>query len=198
MCVNHPRFTRFYVWGQRYVEQAVGEIREKQNSKAYGRTLIVGAGTGLDISTLGSKVSEITLLEPDAHMRTYLKQTYDSLPLIPSTAENMDVGDGQFDTVITSLVLCSVTNVRQVLSEIYRVLKPGGQYLFMEHVQHNEAVSRMVQNSLNPVWQHIAGGCQLNRKIADDINASAFTTIECSLVKPHFLIPIIAGQAIRI
>ena len=66
MCVNHPRFTRFYVWGQRYVEQAVGEIRVKQNSKAYGRTLIVGAGTGLDIPTLGPNVSGITLLEPDA------------------------------------------------------------------------------------------------------------------------------------
>ena len=57
MCVNHPVFSRMYIWGQDYLERAVAEVRKWQNERAYGRTLIVGAGSGLDVAALGAHVT---------------------------------------------------------------------------------------------------------------------------------------------
>lgn len=197
MCVNHPRFARLYAWGQNYVEHVVGHIRKQQNMQASGRTLIVGAGTGLDVPVLGPKVTEVVLLEPDPNMRRVLHEVYPSLRVLASTAEHIDVEEQRYDTVISSLVLCSVADVHQVLLEIYRVLKPGGQYLFMEHVKHSLPFPQFVQNTLNPVWKHLAGGCHLNRDIHRFLACSKLDVLECRLTQPNFLIPIITGRAVR-
>jgi len=196
--VNHPRFTQLYIRGQRQLEHMVGPIRKQQNQRAYGKTLIVGAGTGLDIVALDvTTVTKVVLLEPDPSMKAVLREKYAKIPIVASSAEKMNVEDQQFDTVITSLVLCSVFDVDQVLREVVRVLKPGGQYLFMEHVRHSERVQRGVQNTLNPLWKKIAGGCNLNRDIRADLQRSALTVMDYSAAKSNFLIPIVVGRAVR-
>lgn len=196
--VNHPRFTQLYILGQRQLEHMVGPIRQQQNQRAYGKTLIVGAGTGLDIVALHlDAVTEVVLLEPDPNMQTFLRGKYHALPIVASSAEKMNIEEQQFDTVITSLVLCSVFDVDQVLREVFRVLKPGGQYLFMEHVRHTARVQRGVQNTLNPLWKKIAGGCHLNRDIRADLQRSPLNVVDYHAAKSNFLIPIVVGRAVR-
>ena len=197
MCVDHPVFSRLYIWGQDYLEHAVGDVRTRQNERAYGRTLIVGAGSGLDVAALGVHVSELVLLEPDPLLCAYLRKEYPDIHLVTSAAEHMELEDQTFDTVITSLVLCSVLDVAQVLDEIHRVLKSGGQYLFMEHVKHDAPLAGMIQTSLTPLWKQIAGGCRLNRDIKSELIRSPLTLVRYELAKPNYVIPIVTGQALR-
>lgn len=196
--VDHPLFSRLYIRCQDALERFVGGIRAQQNSLAYGKTLILGAGTGLDVAQLSDAVTEIVLLEPDPSMNTYLRSHYDHCTILASTAEAVPAPDQHFDTVISSLVLCTVTDVDTVLQEVSRVLKPQGQYLFMEHVLHHDAFPGFVQKTVTPVWQKVAGGCQLDRDIASFVRRSALTVQRCEIVQDHFLVPILAGQAVRI
>ena len=200
MCyeVNHPRFTRLYILVQRQLEQMVGPIRYEQNQRAKGKTLIIGAGTGLDIAALNSNdVTDVVLVEPDPSMQEYLQKNYPAYQMISSLAEQMSLAEQEFDTVISSLVLCSVIDIDQVLREVYRVLKPGGQYLFMEHVRHTAKIQSGVQNILNPLWQKVAGGCQLNRDIRARLEDSPLRLVEYRPAKSNLLIPIVAGRAVR-
>ncbi len=197
MYVNHPVFSRLYIWGQNYLERAVGDVRMQQNAGACGRTLIVGAGSGLDAAVLGPHVTELVLLEPDPMFVAHLRREHPDIRLVTSPAEHIELEDQTFDTVITSLVLCSVSDVAQVLREIYRMLKPGGQYLFMEHVKHETPLAGLIQTSLTPVWKHIAGGCRLNRDIKTELNRSPLTLLRYELARPSYAIPIVTGQASR-
>ena len=197
MRVHHPVFSRLYIWGQDYLERAVGDVRTLQNGRAYGSTLVAGAGSGLDVAVLGARVTELVLLEPDPTLAAYLRRQHPGVRLVASPAEHMELEDQIFDTVITSLVLCSVFDVAQVLREIHRVLKPGGQYLFMEHVKHGAPLASAVQTSLTPLWKRIAGGCRLNRDIRSDLIRSPLTLLRYELAKPNGIIPIVTGQALR-
>lgn len=195
--IHHPNFTQLYIFGQSTLERVVGHIRWSQNQRARGRTLIVGAGTGLDIPTLGPEVTDIVLLEPDLSMRSYLSKKYPHFAILSDPAEGIGAGDGSFDTVITSLVLCTVASIEQTVNEIYRVLKPRGTYLFMEHVRHHGRWTQGIQDTLNPVWKRVAGGCNINRDITTVIRQSPLEMVDCSLAMPNFLIPIVIGSAIR-
>ncbi|MHB1629934.1 MAG: class I SAM-dependent methyltransferase [Bacilli bacterium] len=197
MCVDHPVFSRLYIWGQDYFERVVGDVRTLQNERAFGRTLIVGAGSGLDVAALGAQVTEPVLLEPDPLMCAYLRKEYPGVRLVASPAEHMELDDQTFDTVITSFVLCSVFDVAQVLDEIHRVLEPGGQYLFMEHVKHDAPLASMIQTSATPIWKRIAGGCRLDRDIKTALGRSPLALLQYELVKPNYLIPVVTGQASR-
>jgi ubiquinone/menaquinone biosynthesis C-methylase UbiE len=124
--------------------------RRTQNQQASGRTLIIGAGTGLDIPALGDGVTELILLEPDATMRRTLAQRFPDLPLVAWPAEAMPFDAGSFETVISTFVLCRVVDVERVLREVARVLTPGGQYLFLEHVANPHRGARLFQHGSVP------------------------------------------------
>lgn len=194
--VHHPYFAKAYRFGQGMIEQVVGDVRRQQNQRARGRTLIVGAGTGLDVPHLPATATPI-LLEPDGTMRQYLHQHFPNIPVLSDSAEVIGAGDAAFDTVITSLVLCSVQDLDAVLAEMYRVLKPGGTYLFMEHVRHTHAVSQRVQDAINPIWKRVGGGCNLNRDVLSALERSAFQIHEYNIVKPNAFLPVVAGSARR-
>lgn len=195
--VNHPVFSKVYIWSQSRLEQLVGDHRRRQNQLAGGKTLILGAGTGLDVPYLSEQVTEVTLLEPDASMYAYLRIHYPTLSILQQPGEQILSEEQQFDTVLSSLVLCSVSSVEQVLTEVYRVLKPGGQYLFMEHVKHDAKVPQSMQNAINPLWKRVAGGCNLNRDIQSEIKRSQLTLVDCKPVRSSVLLPIITGRALR-
>ena len=195
MTVDHPWFSRWYVRTEHAVERAVGEARRAQNAQALGRTLIIGAGSGLDVPALGPGTTNVVLLEPDATMRRILGQRYPSLPVVGEPAEAMRLDSGSMDTVISSLVLCSVADLRHVFDEIARVLRPGGQYLFLEHVANPRWLAGSVQRAVDQLWRRMGGGCHLTRDVVLALAESPLQPDGVEPVHQGGLLPVIRGQA---
>ena len=172
-----------------------------------GKVLEIGAGTGASLALYPQTENlEITLSEPNSSMRKKLLEKIQSLgksnlKVLESTAEDIDSPDAQYDAVFLSLVCCSVKNVEQALKEIKRVLKPSGQFIFIEHVAAEQGSHRRKwQNRLNGIWGVIAGNCHLNRETEQSILDVGFIIKEIkreSLRKaPSIVRPTIRGIAI--
>ena len=195
--VDHPWFSRGYPLAERALERALGDARRAQNAQASGRTLIIGAGTGLDVPVLGSRTTEVVLLEPDATMCRTLSRRFPEWAIVGSSTEAMPFTEGAFDTVISSLVLCSVGDVARVLDEITRVLVPGGQYLFLEHIANPHRLASMVQKGIEPVWRRLGGGCRLARDVETAVRQSPLTLTYFETVRAGGLLPVIRGRAMK-
>lgn len=195
--VDHPWFSRAYRWVEGPLERAVGEARRAQNAQAWGRTLVIGAGTGLDIPVLGERVTEVVLLEPDATMRRTLARRFPALPVLSRSAEATGLADEACDTVVGSLVLCSVADVGRVLEEISRVLTVGGQYLFLEHVRSPGPTTYAVQRTLDPVWSRLGGGCHLTHEVEVAVRASTLTLTDLEVVRPGGILPVVRARAVK-
>ncbi len=137
---------------------------------ARGRTLEIGAGTGLNLAHYGAAVTELTVAEPEAPMARRLRDRAASAPVVPrvveAPAERLPFADGAFDTVVSTLVLCTVDDPGLALAEIRRVLTPGGQLLFLEHVRAQDPRVARRQDRLDPLWRRVAHGCRCNRDTA--------------------------------
>ncbi|MBT8495566.1 MAG: class I SAM-dependent methyltransferase [Deltaproteobacteria bacterium] len=128
-----------------------------------GRVLELGAGTGANLVHYPTTV-ELVLAEPDRHMRRRLQRRVDTarVELAEYTAEAIAAERGSFDAVVGTLLLCTVPDAQAVLDEVARVLKPGGQYLFIEHVAADSGTGRRRwQRRLEPFWRRLADGCKL-------------------------------------
>jgi len=146
-----------------------------------GKVLEIGAGTGASLALYPkSSELEIFLSEPDANMRGQLeekvsRQKLSNVVVLSSPGESIESKDDFFDVVFVSLVCCSVTDVQASLREIKRVLKPGGSFVFLEHVAAEAGSSRRKwQNRLNVFWRKIAGNCHLNRETEQHIRDAGF------------------------
>ena len=135
-----------------------------------GEVLEIGAGTGANLAYYPSGNIRLLLSEPDTAMRNQLEKKAttsqrNDVCISNAKAEQLSFDDNRFDYVIASLVCCSVTNIDRSLAEIYRVLKPGGRYLFIEHVAaKTDSKARRWQEWLTPLWRKFAGNCHLNRE----------------------------------
>jgi ubiquinone/menaquinone biosynthesis C-methylase UbiE len=136
-------------------------------STAQGDVLEIGAGTGANLAHYPSAVRRLVLAEPDAGMRARLKRKLAERPdvtVIDATAESLPLPDRAFDVVVSTLVLCSVDSPGRSLAEVWRVLKPGGRFLFLEHVAAEGRPGRLRwQRLLEPAWRCLAGNCHLTR-----------------------------------
>jgi ubiquinone/menaquinone biosynthesis C-methylase UbiE len=157
------------------------EWRKDLLKQFIGSVLEIGAGTGASLELYPSDADlEITLSEPDKNMRAQLEQKIQSrkmhnVSVLSCSSETIDSKDNTFDYVFASLVCCSVTNVSVSLNEIKRVLKPGGKFIFLEHVAaENGSNRRKWQDRLNPIWRKLAGNCHLNRDTENLIKAAGF------------------------
>jgi ubiquinone/menaquinone biosynthesis C-methylase UbiE len=153
--------------------------RQKTVPQATGRVLEIGIGSGLNLPFYNpDKVEHLWGLDPSSEMWTFSKKAREKVgfdvEFINSGAENIPLDDNSADTVLFTYALCTIPDVPTALSEIRRVLKPGGCVLFCEHgAAPDEAVMRW-QNRLNPIWQKIGGGCHLNRRIPMLLEQSGF------------------------
>ena len=145
------------------------EVRAVQLATASGRTLEVGAGSGLSLPHYTDAVDELTLLEPDADFRKRLMNTLRQLAgapwswsVVDGDAHRLPFDDASFDTVTASFTFCSVARPADALVEVRRVLRPGGRFLFHEHVR-GEGVRARLQDALAPLQVAVAGGCHPNR-----------------------------------
>lgn len=162
-------------------EQAcLGEWRRALLRQARGKVLELGAGTGANLCCYSDQVSRLVLSEPDKYMRRILKQKVDKRQLpharvVSGSAEHIEAADETFDTVVTTLVCCSVGSLPDCLHEILRVLKPGGRLIFLEHVAAAQgSARRRWQNAINPLWKTLMGNCHLNRETEAAITAAGF------------------------
>ncbi len=193
----HPAFSRFYLIAGSLLNRLVGPARQVQSTMAQGLTLIAGAGSGLDVDLVLKATRDVVLLEPDPTFIAHLHARYPNLPLLATPAERIQASDNTYDTILSSLVLCSVQNLNAALKEFHRVLKPGGQFLFLEHGRHPAQWASQIQTILDPVWTRLNGGCHLTRDVLDAITANGLTIQHADYVSTNPVAPLLAGQATK-
>lgn len=142
---------------------------------AHGKTLEIGFGTGLNFPYYEHDIQYIGI-EPDEGMRSVAekKAAHYHLQIKEGDAQSLEFEDASFDTVVATLVFCSIPHPEIAISEVFRVLKPGGKFLLMEHVRRNTLVIGTILDLCTPVWKHIAGGCHLNRDPSDQLTNAGF------------------------
>jgi ubiquinone/menaquinone biosynthesis C-methylase UbiE len=150
------------------------EMRRELLSEATGRTLEVGAGTGLNHDLYPDAVTELVLTEPDRFMAGKLRAKTGA-EVIEAPAERLPFEDDSFDTVTVTLVLCTVPDPPAGLREIARVLRPGGRLLFLEHVRAEDPKLARWQDRLHGPWYLFGDGCNCNRDTLATLEASPLT-----------------------
>jgi ubiquinone/menaquinone biosynthesis C-methylase UbiE len=154
----------------------MGERRSHLLSGARGTVLEIGGGTGANLPHYRN-VERVTVSEPDPFMREKLRRklTTAHVPVKVSEAgaEALPFPDGSFDTVVSTLVLCTVRDQELALAEIRRVLRPGGRLLFIEHVRSEGRMAHW-QDRIEPLWKRLLAGCHPNRDTVAAIEAAGF------------------------
>lgn len=199
-----PLFARGYDRFTKSTEDAgLREKRRELLARATGRTLEIGAGTGSNLELYPEAVTELVLTEPDEHMRAQLERKLTALGRRPEVvgagAERLPFPDASFDTVVATLVLCTIPAPRRALEEISRVLKPDGRLLFLEHVRAEDAGTARWQDRLERPWGWFGRGCHPNRDTVSLINESALEIGELerdTMPKaPPIVRPLVVGEA---
>ncbi|MDX8477954.1 class I SAM-dependent methyltransferase [Mesorhizobium sp. VK24D] len=153
--------------------------RERALSAAEGRVLEIGIGSGLNLPFYSPRTSEILGLDPSSRLIAMAQRAASgsSMPvsLVEGSAEAIPLDAASIDTVVTTWTLCSIPAASKALAEMRRVLRPGGQLLFVEHGLSPEPNVRKWQDRLTPVWKRIGGGCHLNRPIRKLIEGAGFS-----------------------
>ncbi|MHC4077466.1 MAG: class I SAM-dependent methyltransferase [Planctomycetota bacterium] len=173
-------FAKLYDRMARGPEDAgVREWRRDLLAGAAGDVLELGAGTGLNLPHYPDTVGRLVLTEPDKHMRKQLGERAESLGrgsavLVDAGAEQLPVPDASMDTVVTTLVLCSVRAPEQSLAEAFRVLRPGGVLLFLEHIASDSRGMARWQRWVEPFWRWFSAGCHLTRRTGELIERAGF------------------------
>lgn len=205
-------FAAFYDRSLAGTEKAgLGSMRQQLLGQAKGDTLEIGAGTGLNLNYYTDQVGTLTLAEPEPAMAGRLRDKLatrvtgqyslpDSIEVITAPGENLGVPGSSIDTVVSTLVLCTVADPAKTLAEISRVLKPGGQLLFLEHVRSSDPGTARWQDRLHGPWKAVGYGCNCNRDTASAIDASLLKIDEIEhgeLPKaPPIVRPLVRGRAV--
>jgi ubiquinone/menaquinone biosynthesis C-methylase UbiE len=180
--------------------------REALLAAATGDVLEIGGGTGANLRFYGDAVRTLTVTEPEQPMIRRLKRTLaadaaDAM-FLRAAAEDLPFRDSSFDTVVSTLVLCTVDDQPRALRELHRVLRPGGKLLFIEHVRSDEPTLARRQDRMQPFNVRLAHGCHCNRPTLDTILKEGFevTQLERDTLKhaPSFIRPLVVGQAARV
>ncbi|TML69463.1 MAG: methyltransferase domain-containing protein [Actinobacteria bacterium] len=177
-------------------------LREGLIGQASGRVLEIGAGTGANLSLYGPAVESLTLTEPERPMLRRLERRArdhaSSATVLRAPAEDLPFEDGTFDTVVSTLVLCGVSDQPRALRQLRRVLRPEGRLLFLEHVRSEEPKVARMQDRMNGISRFV-GGCDCNRPTLNSIRAAGFDVIEIEHTEmkkvPPFVRPLIVGVA---
>ncbi|MEU6018030.1 class I SAM-dependent methyltransferase [Streptomyces sp. NPDC047515] len=179
--VHHPVFARFYARMSVAAETGAGlaAVRSELLAGLSGRVVEIGAGNGLNFAHYPPAVSEVVAVEPERVLRQLAVRSAlrAGIPVdvVPGTAEALPVKSEAFDGAVTSLVLCTVRSVERSLAEIVRVLRPGGELRFFEHVRADDRAMAAVQRALDhTVWPLVTGGCHTARDTLAAIERAGF------------------------
>jgi ubiquinone/menaquinone biosynthesis C-methylase UbiE len=172
-------FAALYDRGLKATEEAgLRQVRRELLAGAEGRVLELGAGTGINLDLYAEAVEDLTLVEPDPHMakrlRARLAESTRRATVLEAPAERLPLDNDSFDTVVATLVLCTIPDPAAALAEAARVLKPGGRLLFIEHVRAESPGLARWQDRLEKPWRFLGDGCHCNRDTVATISASPF------------------------
>lgn len=174
-------FSTLYDPFMRGTERAgLADWRAELLSEATGDVLEIGAGTGANAAFYGEGVTRLVLTEPDPHMRRRLSRRLAGeggrrAEVAGGEAGHLPFDAGSFDTVVSTLVLCSVPDLARSLADLRRVLRPGGRLLFLEHVAAEDRPERLAwQRRLEPAWVRFSGNCHLTRLTGQAIREAGF------------------------
>jgi len=173
-------FAQLYERGSR--KQKTGPIdgwRHELLAQAAGEVVEIGAGNGLNLKHYTDAVTRLVLTEPNQHMRAHLRtrlQVPDGaeVELSEGYAEAIPLPDNSVDTVVSTLVLCSVKSQAAALAEAQRVLRPGGRFLFLEHVGADDPGKALLQRVMKPLCGIFADGCNPTRNTLGAMEAAGF------------------------
>jgi ubiquinone/menaquinone biosynthesis C-methylase UbiE len=171
-------------------------------AEAVGRVVEIGAGTGLNAAHYPDAVDELVLSEPEPGMRRKLEHRLHrsgrAASVVDATADRLPVADASVDTIVSTLVLCTVDDPERALLEIARVLRPGGGLLFIEHVRANSPLLAALQDTLMRPWRGFAGGCVCNRRTVELMRSCGFSVEADDAVwrgMPAVVRPVVVGRA---
>lgn len=179
-------------------------LRSRVLSSAHGRVVEIGAGTGLNIARYPDDLDELVLMEPDPSMRQKLARRlhrYGHVSrIVDAPGERIPLAGASVDTVVSTLVLCTVNDPEQALREIARVLRPDGQLLFIEHVRARSRFLAACQDFMLQPWLRFAAGCRCNRPTLELMRACGFEVAADDAVwrgMPPIVRPLMVGRATR-
>ena len=202
---GHKWFAICWTWMVNHEPRSIRKVREEVVGGARGRVLEVGCGPGANFPHYPNAVAELIATDPDPYMleRARKRAADASRPIdirqVP--AEALPFEDSSFDTVVCTSVICNVRDPQKALSEMRRVLKPGGEYRFFEHVRYDGGIGGLWQDAIKPVWGWLGAGCRPNQDTARLIQEAGFQIQQLEKLTPSLLIdptrPCIKGVAVR-
>lgn len=157
----------------------MGKYRQRALEPATGHTLEIGFGTGLNLPYYPKSVTELTVIDSENMLAELVGRRISECSL-PVTKMQLDAqgrlpfDDHTFDSVVSTLTLCSIANTKPAMAEIHRVLKPEGKFIFFEHGRSDDANTAKWQDRLNPLQKIIGVGCNMNRRIDHLIEEGGF------------------------
>ena len=178
--VRRPLFANVLYPRFRKAAQEHGEhrYREQLLEGLTGRVLELGCGDGAHFSLYPETVTELVGLEPEENLRARAQQAAGDarcpVRIVPGFAEGVPAADGEFDAAVAALVLCSVGDPPGALSELMRVIRPGGELRFFEHVKADARAHAAAQMTVQPVWAQLGGGCHIARDTEQAIRDAGF------------------------
>jgi ubiquinone/menaquinone biosynthesis C-methylase UbiE len=177
-------------------------MRERLLAGASGDVIEIGGGTGLNLSCYSPDVRSLTITEPEPpmlrHLERRVREQRPSATVLRAPAEDLPFDDHTFDAAVSTLVLCGVDDQPRALRELRRVLRPGGQLLFIEHLRSDDPAWARLQDRMN--WlNRLVVCCDCNRPTLDSIRQAGFavTQVEHTALPkaPKFVRPAIVGRA---
>ena len=186
-------------------QAGLADKRREALAAASGEVLEIGAGTGLNLAAYPREgITRLVCTEPNAAMSRQLEARSSEAPVevevVAASAERLPFADASFDCVTGTLVLCEAGSPAAALAEIARVLRPGGQYLFLEHVRSVDHDHARMQDRWAPIWRSVSGGCNCNRDTLAAIESSPLTVEKAEIGRfpkaPKIVKPLLIGSAV--
>ena len=164
-------------------EHGENRYREQLLTGLSGRVLELGCGDGDHFRLFPETVTELVAVEPEENLRRRAARAAEQakcpVRIVPGFAEDLPLADGEFDAAVAALVLCSVSDQDTALAELMRVIRPGGELRFFEHVRSDATMHAAAQLAVQPAWSRLGGGCHLARNTEQAIRDARFEIERC-------------------